>query len=255
MRRALGNGARARPWAAVILSATIGTALVGCDLPGKPTPEDRPVIATQVTDFTALYSANCSGCHGTDGRLGAARPLNDPLYLALVNPDVIRSVITAGVAGTAQPALAQSAGGTLTDEQIGILSTGVATQWRQPDLFKNVTLPPYSLADAQHAGSGNADAERGATVYRAYCARCHGDTGTGGAKGGSIVDPSYLALVSDQALRTTVIAGRIDLGMPDFRNDVSGQPMSPQQITDVVAWLTSHRVRFPGQPYARKETR
>src|SRR5262245_59760515 len=57
----------------------------GCDrLPGKPTPEDRWKRATEVTDFSQLYALNCSGCHGADGRLGAARPLNDPLYLALV---------------------------------------------------------------------------------------------------------------------------------------------------------------------------
>ncbi|HEY7318089.1 MAG TPA: hypothetical protein VIE89_10990, partial [Candidatus Binatia bacterium] len=51
----------------------------------------------------------------------------------------------------------------------------------------------------------------------------------------------YLALVSDQGLRTTVIVGRSDLGMPDWRANVSGQPMSPQEISDVVAWLASHR--------------
>ena len=32
---------------------------------------------------------------------------------------------------------------------------------------------------------------------------------------GSLVDPSYLALVNDQTLRSTIIAGRPDWGMPD----------------------------------------
>ena len=59
---------------------------VGCDqLPGKPTPEERWKPATEVTNFSQLYAVNCAGCHGADGRLGAARPLNDPLYLALVS--------------------------------------------------------------------------------------------------------------------------------------------------------------------------
>jgi len=63
------------------------------------------------------------------------------------------------------------------------------------------------------------------------------------------VDGSYLALVSDQQLRTIVIAGRPELGAPDWRADVEGSPMSAQEISDVVAWLSSQRSKFPGQPY------
>ena len=70
------------------------------------------------------------------------------------------------------------------------------------------------------------------------------------ARGGSsIVDGSYLALVSDQGLRTAVIAGRPDLGAPDWRGNVRGKPMESQDISDVVAWLSSRRQAFPGQPY------
>ena len=65
--------------------------------------------------------------------------------------------------------------------------------------------------------------------------------GKGGEKGASVVDPSYLALVSDQGLRTAVIAGRADLGMPDWRGYVPGHPMNDEEIADVVAWLASHR--------------
>jgi mono/diheme cytochrome c family protein len=60
-------------------------------------------------------------------------------------------------------------------------------------------------------------------------------------KAGSVVDPAYLGLVSDQYLRTVVIAGRPDLGMPGFREYVPGKPMTPEEISDVVAWLASHR--------------
>ena len=73
--------------------------------------------------------------------------------------------------------------------------------------------------------------------------------GRGGNKASSIVDGSYLALVSDQQLRTIVIAGRPELGAPDWRGDVEGRPMSAQEISDVVAWLSSQRPKFPGQPY------
>ena len=49
--------------------------------------------------------------------------------------------------------------------------------------------------------------------------------------------PAFLGLVSDQYLRTIVIAGRNDLGCPDFQNRVPGKPMSEEEISGVVAWL------------------
>ena len=213
-----------------------------CDqLPGKPTPEERWKPATEVTDFSQLYAGNCSGCHGADGRLGAAHPLNDPIYLALVSDGTLRAMIAQGVPGTSAPAFAQQAGGNLTGKQIDVLVEGMRSRWGKAENFKNVVLPPYSLRDAIAAGSGPGDSQRGAVAYQTYCAQCHGKDGSGGPKGGSLIDPAYLALVSDQALRTAVIAGRSDLGMPDWRANIPGRPMSPQEISDVVAWLASHR--------------
>jgi cytochrome c oxidase cbb3-type subunit 3 len=55
------------------------------------------------------------------------------------------------------------------------------------------------------------------------------------------VDAAYLSLVSDQYLRTVVIAGRPELGMPGYREYVAGKPMTPEEISDVVAWLASRR--------------
>jgi cytochrome c oxidase cbb3-type subunit III len=115
------------------------------------------------------------------------------------------------------------------------------SRWGKAENFQNVALPPYSLRDASAAGSGPGDSQRGAATYQTYCAQCHGKDGSGGPKGGSVINPAYLALVSDQALRTAVIVGRSDLGMPDWRKNISGRPMSPQEISDVVAWLASHR--------------
>ena len=208
-------------------------------------PESQPQksagrLATEVTDFSQLYALNCSGCHGADGRLGAARPLNDPLYLALVSAAALREDRPRS-AGYDAPALAQQAGGPLTDKQIDILVEGIRSRWGKAENFNNVAFPPYSLQDANAKGSAPGDSQRGAVVYQTYCAQCHGKDGSGGPKGGSVIDPSYLALVSDQALRTAVIVGRSDLGMPDWRANISGRPMSPQEISDVVAWLASHR--------------
>src|SRR5262249_60117123 len=112
----------------------------------------------------------------------------------------------------------------LTDKQIDILIEGMRSRWGTTESFKNVTLPPYSLRDASAAGSGSGDIQRGAAAYQRYCAQCHGKDGSGGPKGGSVLNPAFLALVSDQALRTAVFGRRCDLGMPDWRATIFGQP-------------------------------
>jgi cytochrome c oxidase cbb3-type subunit 3 len=223
--------------------------LPGCDsLPGKPRPADRYVRPSQVASFDVLYGHQCAGCHGADGTHGAARPLNDPLYLAVVSDDDLRQVITNGVGGKSMPASAESAGGRLTAAQIDVIVRGVRQRWGDPQRFSGTRLPAYR-------GAAPGDPARGARAYVTFCARCHGDGGAGGADAGSVVDGAYLALVSDQSLRTTVIAGRPDLDKPDYRENVPGRPMTSQEIDDVVAWLRSHREEFPGQPYPARAGR
>jgi len=191
------------------------------------------VLPDQISDFTALYESNCAGCHGHDGRLGAARPLHDPVFLAVIDKRMLREVIANGVPKTAMPAFAQNAGGALTDQQVTILADQIEDRWSRPQDFAAVPLPPYR--------GELGDPKDGATVFHAYCASCHGEDGTGSSKAGSVVDLAFLSLVSDQSLRTTVIAGRSDQGSPDWRKDSPGHPMTPREISDVVAWLSEHR--------------
>ena len=68
---------------------------------------------------------------------------------------------------------------------------------------------------------------------------CHGK----GAKIGPVTDVSYLSLVSNQNLRTSIIAGRPDLGMPDWRFLNLGHALTDQDISDIVAYLASLRPR------------
>src|SRR6185312_15196009 len=75
---------------------TLSLFLMGCDLPGRPDPADRPVPADQVMDFGVLYGQNCAGCHGSDGKLGPAPPLNDPLFRAMVLEDEMEHIVTKG---------------------------------------------------------------------------------------------------------------------------------------------------------------
>jgi cytochrome c oxidase cbb3-type subunit 3/ubiquinol-cytochrome c reductase cytochrome c subunit len=128
-------------------------------------------------------------------------------------------------------------------------------RWSHPSPSPEVPLPPYAAETTVTHDAHAGDPEQGLRVYAEACARCHGADGRGGAKGGSVVDAAYLALVSDQALRTAVIAGRTDLGMPDWRSDIPGQPLTAQHISAVVAWLVSHRQPVVGRSGASVQVR
>jgi len=213
---------------------------------GRPAQDSAVIPPDQIVDFSVLYGQNCAGCHGVEGSGGAAMSLANPVFLAIADDTVIRHTAANGVPGTPMPAFAQRAGGKLTDKQIESIVSGIRS-WAKPGALGNQTMPPYA---AQSPG----DPQRGADAYRTYCSSCHGADGRGGSKASSIADGSYLALTSDQQLRTIVIAGRPELGAPDWRSDVEGQPMSPPDISDVVAWLSSQRPKFPGQPYPTAST-
>lgn len=228
--------------AGFVLAAMMAALALGCSQSSsKTTAESAAPVAYQNEEFRTLFSENCAACHGEGGKGGAAIALNDALYLAIADDATIRDVIINGEAGTASPAFGRAAGGLLTGQQIATLVNGIRA-WARPEQFTGMKMPHYA---ADRAG----DAARGKKVFQTFCASCHGSDGAGTKTAGSVVDPSFLALVSDQDLRTIVIVGRKELAAPDWRNDVVGQPMTDEQITDVVAWLAAHRVRYPGQPY------
>lgn len=230
-------------WAIVAASVLVSA---GCShLPGKPTADMVPVDPSAVEDFSYLYRQNCAGCHGLEGTGGPAMPLGNPVYLAIADDSVVRKVTSEGVRGTTMPAFLQANGGMLTQKQIEVLVRGIREHWEKPGILAGANPPQYSAPE-----SVVGDVTRGRAVYATFCASCHGPSGKGGQKGSAIADGSYLALVSDQGLRTTVIAGRPDLGAPDWRNNLPGRPMSAEEVSDVVAWLASQRVKYPGQPYA-----
>jgi len=238
------NLPRLRSLSHLILADTVAVlSLVGCGhAPGRPGPGPEVARPGEVQNFNTLYSQNCAGCHGARGKGGPAVSLASPVYLALVDDATLRRVTANGIPQTLMPAFARSAGGTLTDQQVEILVHEMRARWGKPGELEGENPPPY-------AATSPGDAKRGENVYKTYCASCHGPGGRGQGKLGSIVDGSYLALVSDQALRTTVLVGFPDQGAPDWRNDVHGRPMSAQEVSDVVAWLRSLRPQFPGQPY------
>ena len=241
---------------------TVGLLLAGCGIPpGQPRAGSIPIAPDHVVDFSALYADNCAACHGAEGRGGAAIALANPVYLAIVNERWLRAIIADGARGTSMPAFAQRSGGMLTEKQIDALVSGIQARWSDSRALDGANTPSYTATSA-------GDIHRGAVAYQTFCASCHGADGRGGPKGSAITNDSFLALASDQYLRTIVIAGRPELGAPDWRGYRTGRalskvegpalsgvegPMSDQEVSDVVSWLASHRVASPGQPYLTEQ--
>jgi cytochrome c oxidase cbb3-type subunit III len=214
----------------IVIVAFAVLTTTGCDLPGRPSPNSAVLPPAKILDFNALVRTNCVGCHGLDGKGGAAIAINDPVLLAGLDDATIRGIVTNGFPGTVMPAFAQSAGGILTSAQVDAIVAGIRTNWAKPNVLQGRN--PGHDTD-QQAG----DPERGAKVYSAGCASCHGQEGRGGPRAGSIVDSAYLSLVSDQFLRTIVMVGCREPG------DARPRPMSGQDRSDVVAWLAAKRPR------------
>lgn len=220
----------------VLAVLVLSLVICGCNnAPGRPPADSESLRPNQVLDFDTLYQQNCAGCHGEQGRGGAAIALNSPLYLEIADDATLRRVTEQGVPGTAMPAFAQSSGGMLTDKQIDAIVAGIRSRWSKQK-YLPATLPTYSAM-------ASGDPQHGANIYDTYCLSCHGVAGRGGSHGGSIVDGSFLNLVSDQYLRTLVIVGRPELGAPDWQGNVPGRPMSQQEVSDVVAWLSAQRAK------------
>jgi len=259
----------------VVLSA-------GCDLPGKPRPADRPVPSDQVVDFDVLYQTHCAACHGADGKLGPAPPLNDPLFLAIVPDDELLRVIREGRAVTTSqkspmPGFSLGHDGSLsptkakvwddlkkethadpkqqnplTAAQVQVLTEGIKKHWGPP-ASQASSLPPYRSTSEISSEKKH----EGARVFARACAGCHGKEGEGVERDGKlrrkINDPAFLALISDQELRRYAITGRPDLGMPPYDGKAGRppdfQPLKSEEIDGLVALLACWR---QGEPTSSK---
>lgn len=229
----------------LVLACAMLLVSLGCHrAPGRPGPDAYARRPDQVLDFTTLYAENCAGCHGARGLNGAAISLANATYLHYAGATRVLQLTAEGIPASLMPPFAKSRGGMLTDQQIGILTRGMISAWSGSS---SEPTPAYTPSSAGNAVAGQ-------QVFTAFCARCHGADGTGvampGGQPGSLVDPAYLALISNAGLRSIVVAGQPEQGMPNWQHD-GPRPLTEPEITNVVAWLAQHRIATPGQIYAQ----
>ena len=206
-----------------ILLLSICVLLVSC---GKPSIEDRPIRPSEVLDFDTLFASRCAGCHGTDGAGSGSIALHDPALLNIMSKDSLRTLIRDGRKGTLMPSFQSNTGNPLSDAQIDVIVDGMIGQWK-------VDAPPWSESRRYEVKNGKATKGKGAFVD--MCGQCHGNDGMGGSAG-SVIMPAYLELVSPQYLRTVILCGRPELGMPPMASKIDDRT-----IDDIVAWLQTHK--------------
>ncbi len=202
-----------------LLLATVCLSTLAC----LPHPSNKSPV--KANDFSSLYEQNCAGCHGADGKNGPARVLHDSVFVAYMPAEQIKLVIENGRTGTPMPPFGRAQGGPLDEGQVDAIVKGIESWGKSIG-----DIPAYAAATT-------GDPHSGARLFAQNCFMCHAK----GAMVGPVTDTAYLTLVSDQAIRSSIVTGRPDLGMPDWRHLHMGKALSEQEITDLASYLTSLR--------------
>lgn len=170
-----------------------------------------------------LYAKYCNFCHGAEGKGYAADEApalaNDDL-LSIATDDYLRDAISNGRPGTTMSAWMIVRGGPLSDADSRAIVAYLRTWQKRP-----------SESTEARTISASASAERGAAVYAANCASCHGAKGWSG-KHNALANPELLVSASDGFLATTIERGRAGTPMPGF-----SAKLGTEKIDDVVAFL------------------
>lgn len=243
-----------------LLAMLIGIAASGCDrLPGKPPPYPPPVVsASTPAGFEATWADRCSGCHGANGTLGAGLPMRNGEYLMAVPEETMFSIIRDGIPSSRMPGFGGDAIGGLDDEVIREFVQGMRSAWGDAGTGGVSRGIPWKV-DAD-----DGDPDRGGRLFAAKCASCHPsdepadravDPGSDPLVAGSVTDPFYLRLVSDQHLHSNIVFGRADLGMPGAAGPFRGPDgrtvegvLDATDVADIVAYLGAGRSSLPSGP-------
>ncbi len=175
-------------------------------------PAAAPEVSGDPIRGATIFAATCVACHGPEGTGSDRGPaLNDASLLADLTDSELETVISQGILEQGMPRWGQ------------VLSTAEIR-----DLvayLRSWGAPPRS--SSQTSG----DPDRGAEVYAATCAACHGTDGEGGL--GPRLNPNdFVAGTGDADLLAFLGAGRPGTPMAGF----AGR-LSDRELADVVALL------------------
>ncbi len=194
---------------------------------------DPPVVAAYVpptpstSNGEALFTTVCAPCHGLHGEGGIGPTLATIDFSQRFPIDSVHQVADQTSDTVSQHVLARMR--ELTGAQL------------ESVMNYTYSLSPSGAPVVQAPSADRGDAANGALLFQSWCTNCHGSDGTNpvGSEHIVIVDPAFQASMTDAELIDAISQGfpKPD-DMPAFREILSSQEMS-----DVLAWLRSFRVK------------
>ncbi|MDM7922499.1 MAG: c-type cytochrome, partial [Pyrinomonadaceae bacterium] len=185
-------------------------------------------------DGETLYTAICASCHGATGKgnrfpgLVPNPSITNPDFLSLASDAYLAETIRAGRPGRPMLPWGERPNGLTADEIRGLVA-----YIRM--LGGNVQAVPDTMPRIWAAG----DAARGAALFTANCAGCHGKTGQGG-DGPALNNKAFLSAVTDTFLVGTISRGRQGTVMQGFATSSTVRPaLTPDDIGSIVVYIRS----------------
>jgi ubiquinol-cytochrome c reductase cytochrome c subunit len=194
------NGRAIAGWA--LVGALLGLLLLGGGLGAAAQEDAEGDAADALRRGATLYSVNCAGCHGGDGRGGETVDGQPAPPLAGVDRVTVAYMRLVMDTGRMPPA------GDPRDNRIRELDLSVT---EREDILAWTTDAFGLEGDVEEPPHG--DVAEGLRVYAANCASCHGASGAGGVAGGGAWTPRVND-VSPQTLADAVRTGPFQ--MPRF---------------------------------------
>lgn len=183
-----------------------------------------------------VYSRLCALCHGAQGEgyaADASPALANQEFLATASDAFLYEAVEHGRSATTMSPWARSRGGPLLPYDLGAV-VAYMRSWQ--------TVPTATLDERPIAG----DPIRGAALFDARCASCHGTGGLVGAKYLRLAGPELLTTATTGFLRHALRVGRPGTPMPGY-----AETIGEQGVEDVLAalrgWQT-HPTADPGKP-------
>lgn len=195
------------------------------------------VQSPAVREGRTLYLKYCALCHGKNAEGYAAdhaNALGNRDFLAIASKDFLAHSITHGRPGTPMSAWGRGNGGPLEPKQVDLIVT----------YLRSLSRKSFVKTDGVVVAG---DPGRGAQVWAERCKTCHGARGEGSVRATSVSHPNFLRNVSDGFLRHTISYGRAGTDMEGFLKPLTGTPLTPQTIDDLVAHIRTLEA-IPGPP-------
>lgn len=189
-------------------------------------------------DGEALYTDNCSVCHGTGGSGGVGIPLALKAFQQQASDDYIRHTIRYGRPGRVMPAFNR-----LSDAEVDAIIHYIRS------LVPGIQAPVWKTATVK----GNP--QQGEKLFKQHCVACHGDHAQGGTGTGlmfsrpralpitapALNNPGFLHAATDEMIKHIITQGRSNTPMPA----AASMGLKADDINDIVSYLRSLEKPLP----------